>query len=254
MAKVIAPFKIKGTLDDINFVVTANGDNYARIKGKTGITAKQFKENPIFDRIRHQSTEFGHCSKKSALFRQIAHRFNQVSKEVSFAGRANKLLFEILQEDTTQPKGQRTLKGGLRTKEAVEILLGFESNLLRPLEKVLQTKVLHNSCNQTRTLFDFFPQEHLDWPDGATHVHLAMALANWDFENETYNTCYSEQTILAREAAKQTVVLQTAIPPGNQLHLTYLFIGFAKQERKKHLLLHRKNNTCSIIAAEPPSD
>ena len=63
MAKVIAPFKISGTLDDINFVVTADGENYARMKGKTGITSKQFKNNPIFDRIRHQGTEFGQCSK-----------------------------------------------------------------------------------------------------------------------------------------------------------------------------------------------
>jgi hypothetical protein len=35
MAKVIAPFIIKGPLDDINFVATADGDNYAQIKGKT---------------------------------------------------------------------------------------------------------------------------------------------------------------------------------------------------------------------------
>jgi hypothetical protein len=42
MAKVVAPFLIKGTIDDINFVVTANG-NYARTKGKTGVTAEEFK-------------------------------------------------------------------------------------------------------------------------------------------------------------------------------------------------------------------
>ena len=47
MAKVIAPFKISGTLDDINFVVTADGENYARMKGKTVITTEQFKNNLI---------------------------------------------------------------------------------------------------------------------------------------------------------------------------------------------------------------
>ena len=34
MAKVIAPFQIQGTLDDLNFVV-ADGINYVRKKGKT---------------------------------------------------------------------------------------------------------------------------------------------------------------------------------------------------------------------------
>lgn len=252
MAKVIAPFKITGTLDDINFVVTADGENYARMKGKTGVTSEQFKNNPIFDRIRHQGTEFGQCSKKSALFRQIANRFNNLSKELSYAGRVNKLLFEILEEDTTQPRGQRTLVEGLKTKDGKKNLVGFESNKLRPLSKVLKIKELHNPNNQTLTLLDFIPEEHLDWPEEATHVHLAMAMANWDFENETFNTCYSEEIILAKESKKQTMTLKTEIPTGNHLHLTFLFIGFAIQDRKKLKLLHRKNNTTTIIASEIP--
>lgn len=43
MTKVIASFNISETLDDINFVVTADGENYARMKGKTGITSYNSK-------------------------------------------------------------------------------------------------------------------------------------------------------------------------------------------------------------------
>lgn len=252
MAKVIAPFKITGTLDDINFLIAADGENYARMKGKTGVTSEQFKNNPIFDRIRHQGTEFGQCSKKSVLFRQIANRFNRLAKEVSFAGRVNKLLFEILEEDSTQPRGQRTLIEGLKTTDGKEILIGFESNKLRPLRSVLKIKEQHNPKDQTLTLFNFIPLEHLDWPEEATHVHLATALANWDFENETFDTCYSEETILAKESTKTTVTLKTEMPRGNHLHLTFFFIGFAKHHRKKHKLLHRKSNTSTIISSEIP--
>jgi hypothetical protein len=222
------------------------------MKGKTGITPEQFKNNPIFDRIRHQATEFGQCSKKSVLFRFIANRFNRLAKDVSFAGRTNKMLFEILEEDTTQPKGQRTLLEGLKTKEGKQILIGFESNKLRPLRAVLKIKEQHNPHNQTLSLLNFTPREHLDWPQEATHVHLALALANWDFENETFNTCYSEEIILAKESEKQTLTIQTAVPTGNHLHLTFFFIGFAKQDRKKYHLLHRKNNTATIIASVIP--
>jgi hypothetical protein len=81
---------------------------------------------------------------------------------------------------------------------------------------------------------------------------LATALANWDFENETFNTCYSEEIILAKDAEKQIVILKTEIPTGNHLHLTFIYIGFAKQDRKKYKLLHRKNNTATIIASEIP--
>jgi hypothetical protein len=253
MAKVIAPFKITGTLDDINFVLMPDGKNYARMKGKTGVTSEQFKNNPVFDTIRNQGSEFGHCVKKSALFRQIAQDFNKLSKEVSFAGRVNKLLFEILEEDSTQPRGHRTLLEGLKTSEGKELLLGFESNKLRPLPKVLKIKEQWNRDNQTLKLIHFVPQKHLDWPEEATHVQLAIAMANWDFEKETFDTCYCEKIMLSKESEKQTVLLKTEIPKGDQLHLTFFFIGFAKQDRKKLKLLHRKNNTTTIIASEIPN-
>jgi hypothetical protein len=248
MAKVVAPFLIKGTIDDINFVVTADGKNYARAKGKTGVTAKEFKNNPIFDRIRNQGQEFGHCTKKSVLFRQLAVRFNDLAKDGSFAGRVNKLLFEILQEDTSQPQGKRTLAEGLKTKDGKELLLFFESNKLRPLHQVLKVKEHCNLENKTVTLTDFIAKEHLDWPEETTHVHLASGTANWNFENDTFDTCYSNEMILDKESEKQTITLKTNEPIGNQLHLTFLFIGFAKRERKKYKLLHRKNNTATLIA------
>lgn len=247
MAKVIAPFIIKGTLDDINFVATADGGNYARIKGKTGVTSEEFKNNPIYDRIRNQGKEFGHCVKKSAIFRQLAVRFYNLAKDGSIAGRANKLLLEILEEDCTQPQGKRTLAEGLKTNDGKEALLFFESNKLRPIRKVLKIKEQCITNAQTVILNDFIPKEHLDWPEEATHVHLATATANWDFENDHFNTCYSNEYILDKESEKQTLTLTTDKPIGDHLHLSYLFIGFARQERKKHKMLHRKNNTATII-------
>ena len=253
MAKVIAPFLIKGTIEDINFVVTADGENYARMRGKTGVTAEQFKNNPIFDRIREQGQEFGQCAKKSAIFRQLAVNFNKRAKDGSVAGRANKLLFEILQEDTTQPQGKRTLTEGLKTTDGKEALLLFESNKLRPLHKVLKIKEQYNPENRTVTLIDFLPNQHLDWPEDATQVLLAIATANWDCENNTFNTCYSTELVLEKEAKKQNITLITDKPMGDQLHLTFLFIGFIKQDRKKQTFLHRKYNTTTVIACHTPT-
>lgn len=252
MAKIIAPFLIKGTIEDINFVVTADGENYARIRGNTGVTAEQFKNNPIFDRIREQGQEFGQCAKKSAIFRQLALNFNQRAKDGSVAGRANKLLFDILQEDNTQPQGKRTLTEGLKTTDGKEALLFFESNKLRPSKKVLKIEGKYKPENRTFILSDFVPSQHLDWPEEATHVQLAIATANWDYEKDTFNTCYSTEVTLEKEAEKQNITLITAKPIGDQLHLTFLFIGFLKQERKKIKFLHRKYNTTTVIAHHTP--
>ncbi|TDE51277.1 hypothetical protein [Flavobacterium sp. GT3P67] len=252
MAKVIAPFLIKGTIDDINFVVTADGENYARKRGNTGVTAEEFKNNPIFDRIRNQGQEFGQCVRKAAQFRQLAVRFNTLAKDGSVAGRTNKLLFEILQEDTTQPQGKRTLTEGLKTSEGKENLLFFESNKLRPLRTVLKIKEEYNPDSQTVIINDFLAKEHLDWPEEATQVLLATATANWDFENDSYETFYSSEWILDKEAEKQTITITTEKPSGNELHLTFLFIGFLKQDRKKQIVLHRKYNTTTVIAYHVP--
>ncbi|WPR71623.1 hypothetical protein SLW70_00420 [Flavobacterium sp. NG2] len=248
MAKVIAPFKIKGTLDDLNYVVTADGNNYVRTKGKTGITAEQFKTNPIFDPIRQQAKEFKYCVHKSKIFRLLAARFNNIAKDGSFAGRVNKLLLEILEEDLTESKGKRTLDKVLKTKDGKEALLLFESNKLRPLRQVLKTIETVNLEKQTITLTDFNAQTQLDWPEAANEVRFCMATTNWNYENDTFESCYSDEIILNKESETQTLTLTTAKPLENQLQLTFLCIYFATKERKKVKLLHRKWNSCTIVA------
>lgn len=252
MAKVTAPFLIKGTIDDLNFVVTADGSNYVRMKGKTGVTAAAFKNNPVFDPIRQQGQEFGHCVQKAKLFRQLAARFNELAKDGSFAGRANKLLLEILQEDTIEPRGKRTLANGLKTESGKEALLFFESNKLRPLRQLLKIKEIHNPQNQTITLADFYAKEDLDWPEEATQAHLAMATANWDYENDSFDSCYSSEIIFDKASSRQTLTLSTEKPIGNHLQLTFLSINFTKKEKKVMKYLHRKYNTATLIAYHLP--
>lgn len=110
----------------------------------------------------------------------------------------------------------------------------------------------YNLENKTVTLTDLIAKKHLDWPEEATHAHLSSATANWDFENDSFDSCYSDEIILTKESEKQTLILQTNKPMGNHLYLIFLFIGFAKQERKKYKMLHRKTNTTTIIACYTP--
>ena len=105
MAKLTGQIKIKGTIGYLVFIEDASKEIYVREKGKPGITKKQFKENPIFGRIWEHGTEFGCCVRKSRIFRLLAKQFYDKAKEVSFAGRVNKLLFEILEEDTENKIG-----------------------------------------------------------------------------------------------------------------------------------------------------
>jgi hypothetical protein len=252
MAKVIGPLKLSGTLGDITFADTTEG-NIAKEKREDYMTSEEFMANPVYDPIRDHGKEMGYCFKKARLFRMLAVNFYKNAKDVSFAGRANQILFEILEEDLINPKGQRTLGEGMKSEFLHEILLGFEGNKQKPLKKVLKTKYTHSHEERTTTITDFNPENHLEWPEEATHAHFAMATANWDFENDTFDTCYSDEIIIAKESDIQTINLTTEKPKGNQLQLTYLHISFATRQRRKYKPFHRRSNTASIIAYHYPN-
>lgn len=95
-------------------------------------------------------------------------------------------------------------------------------------------------------------KEYLDWPEEAKNVLLATTNTYWDFENDTFQTSYSTELILDKESEKKTIKRTTEKPLGNQLHLTFLFIGFLKQVRKKQIFLHRKHNTTTVIKYHSP--
>lgn len=251
MAKVIGAIKLSGTLEDITFANTTEG-NVAKKKREKYMTSAEFMANPIYDPIRSHGKEMGACATKSRIFRMLVSNFYKNSKDVSFAGRANQILFEILEEDTVNPKGQRTLGEGMKSEFLHEILVGFEGNKQKPLKKVLKTKYTHSQEERTLKIIDFNPLNHLDWPEEATHAHLAMATSNWDFEKDTFDTCYSEEIKIAKESPTETIALSTEKPKGNQLQLTYLYISFAKLERRKYKHFHRRSNTVSIIACHHP--
>ena len=247
MAKVIAPFKIVGTLDDLNFYLDENNVNRVRTKGKTGVTSEEFKRNPIFTKAKNHGKEFGRASKKAQNFRKVAHYFNNRAKDGSFSGRANKLMLDVIHEDVTNPHGERTVENGMQSPDSVSYFIGFEGNKLRPLKKVLKTKWVWDETASQLTINNFNPKKKIDWPENADKLHIAIARANWNYEENNFTTVYSEEIIIKKDESTTNIKLQTTIPEDNNLQLVFLFIGFSIQDRKKTTELKRSNNTVSII-------
>jgi hypothetical protein len=247
MAKVIAPFQIAGTIDDLNFYMDENNVNRVRIKASSTMTTEKFRNEPAFHKMRMHNQEFAQCTTIAKTFRLIAEEFNTKAKDGSFAGRVNKLLFEILQEDKHNELGSRQFKEGIKTKFGQELLLGFESNKLRPLAQVLKNKKWKIK-KYTFNWPNCIPFIDIDWPEEATHVNFNLAIANWNTENNTYSTQYGTPFIFSKTDAEQDITLQGLPPNEYHLHIVFLFIGFSKQRGSHHLPLHRKYNTTSIIA------
>lgn len=247
MAKVIAPFKIVGTLDDLVFYVDQDNVNRVKTKGNTGITSKQFLENPIFTKARNHGKEFGRCTKWGQKFRKIAHYFYERAKDGSFSGRSNKLMLEIMNEDTTSPHGERTVDIGIEAADAKTYFTGFEGNKLRKLKNVLKTKWEWDEKTRTFLIKKFNPTKHIDWPEEAEQVHLAIAYANWNYKENKFHTEYSNEIIMEKDEKTANLLLQTELPEGDEIKLTFLYIGFSTKERKKFKELKRSNNTVTII-------
>ena len=250
MAKVIAPFKIVGTLDDLVFYLDQENNNLVKTKGNPGITTEQFLTNPIFTKARNHGIEFGRCSKKGQIFRKLAHYFNVRAKEGSFAGRTVKLMLDILNEDIINTNGQRTVEEGMKAPESKTYFVGFEGNKLRPLKSVLKSKWAWNQEKSEFTIKSFNPSKSIDWPETAEQVHISVARANWDYVLDKFTTEYSEEIIIGKEEKTASISLKTNIPPEKNLHLVFLYIGFSIKDRKKTKLLKRVNNTVSIIWSE----
>jgi hypothetical protein len=247
MAKVIAPFKIVGTLDDLTFYLDQENNNLVKTKGNPGITKEQFKNNPIFQKVKNHGAEFGRCSKKGQVFRKLAHYFNSRAKDGSYAGRVNKLMLDILNEDQTNPTGLRTVEKGMESEDAKEYFVGFEGNKLRPLKKVLKAKWNWNANESQITINKLNPKKHIDWPEEAEFVSIAIARANWNYIDDTFTTEYSSEILIDKEEKPLDIKLETKIPTGNHVQLTFLFIGFSLKNRKTTKELKRNNNTVSII-------
>lgn len=249
MAKVIAPFKIVGTLDDLTFYLDQEKNNLVKTKGNPGITKEQFKNNPIFQKVKNHGIEFGRCSKKGQTFRKLAHYFNCRAKDGSFAGRANKLMLDILNEDTINQHGQRTIEEGMKAEDSKTYFVGFEGNKLRPLKTVLKKKWSWNPDTSEFKIKALNPTKDIDWPEKAEQMHIAIARSNWDYINDKFTTEYSEEIIIVKDEKATSINLKTniQIPLENELQLVFLFIGFSIQDRKKIKELKRSNNTVSII-------
>lgn len=250
MAKVTAPFEIEGTIDDLNFY-KASEQNLVRLKGKPGITKEQFANNPIFNHIIEHGTEFGSCVRKARVFRLLAKQFYDKAKEVSFAGRVNQLLFEILEEDTTNKKGERKLEIGLQIPELHEILVNFEGNKLRPLNKVVKKKVEFDWTQNKINLTTINTEKDMVWPEpDANQIHFQIAIANWNCKEDLFENHYSNEIILEKTNAEVQLEFEINKLQTKDLWLAFIYIGFSNKERRKTKPLHKKWNTTTIIGIQ----
>ncbi|MGG5207537.1 hypothetical protein ACQWU4_01230 [Chryseobacterium sp. MIQD13] len=123
MATYESLIKIKGSVGDLVFY-SLNGKNVVR--KKSGFNKTAFKKSPSYEKVRQNSSEFGHCSKAGKIIRSCIEGYIKETGEPLLYQRFAKLMTAVKDLDTASEKGKRTVQNGLATEEGVKLLKEFK--------------------------------------------------------------------------------------------------------------------------------
>ncbi len=249
MAKLTSPFTISGTLDDLNFMDSKDG-NFIRMKGKTGITKAQFRDNPIFNPIRKHGKIFGFCSRKGNVFKQLVQPFYKNVYALSLKGRCNKLMLAIFREGTPQEDYDLQFHEGLCGMNAQSFLLGFEGNVHQQLKDVLAVPLSFEWDRLQLSLSTLTPLHDILWPEGATQVEVQLALANWDNQSNSFETSFSTTILLTQTSQATALDFELKPPKGHHLWLVFIHFRFSYMQYNQLKFLPKSSNSCTLIGVK----
>ncbi|SHJ16739.1 hypothetical protein SAMN05443429_11112 [Cruoricaptor ignavus] len=221
MARQKSIIKLDGTIGDITFYKSQDG-YLAREKG--GVSAERIKNDPKFQRTRENGNEFGRAGKAGKALRNSIRPQLQKASDSRMVSRLTKDMVTVIQADTTNPRGERTVKDG-----DPKILIGFDFNINGKLGTTLYmpwNKALDKAAGTASvSIPDFSPTTMVNAPGGTTHFRILAAAAAVDFDEETYEVSSQETAIMPWEASTvQGLNLDLTLPAGTP-NTAFLVLG-----------------------------
>lgn len=151
MATYESIIKIKGAVGDLVFY-NLNGKNVVR--KKSGFNKTAFKKSPTYEKVRQNSSEFGHCSKIGKVIRQALDKYIKEAEDPLLYQKFTKVMTEIKDLDFISAKGKRTVKNGIITEKGNLLLKNFQfgekPNLGKEISITLKDQNI--SLNKTSSL------------------------------------------------------------------------------------------------------
>lgn len=143
MATYESFLKLNGKVGDLVFY-NLNGKNIVR--KKSGFNKNAFKKSASYEKVRQNSSEFGHCSKIGKVIRQSLEDYIKESDDPLLYQKFAKLMTEIKDLDIISDKGKRTVENGIITELGTQKLKGFQFGIISSLE---------NSVSVSAGLWDY---------------------------------------------------------------------------------------------------
>lgn len=105
---------------------------------KSGFNSKAFEENPKYEKVRQNSSEFGRCSKAGKLIRSTLAPYIGDIGDKYFYQKFAKFITQIKNLDTKNVKGERKVENGWNLKESQEQIEQFSFGVIPPVASHLK--------------------------------------------------------------------------------------------------------------------
>ncbi len=123
MATYESIIKLTGSVGDLVFY-TLNGKNVVR--KKSGFNKNAFKKSASYEKVRQNSSEFGHCSKVGKIIRQALDHYVKAAGDPLLYQSFAKTMTRIKDLDQISARGNRNVKNGLSLEEGKKLLKEFQ--------------------------------------------------------------------------------------------------------------------------------
>lgn len=246
MARQNGLIKIKGTLDNVNFYKTKDGD-LARMK--TSVDAARIKNDPAFVRTRENNQEFGMAASSGKLVRDAFRPMTMLAADGRVTARLTKLMSDIRKLDTTSARGERTVATAIADPLAKEKLKGFNFNKEAILKSILFRPFTLDVNTGILEIIDLIPTNHIAAPQGATHVAFSSSWGKVDFSGDIYEVQQSNTVNLPIDANPSTVTLTPpSTPAGTGIDVFLLLVEFFQEVNgNQYSLKDGQYNALSIV-------
>ena len=219
MARQSGLIKLKGTLDNVNFYKTKDG-NLARMK--TSVDAKRIANDPAFERTRENGKEFGSSAGSGKLLRDAVRPMAMNASDGRVTARMTKIMTAIKNLDTTSDRGKRVVALGIQDPAGAATLKGFDFNKDAILGSILFKPFTVDTATGEIVITDLSPMNDVIWPQGATHIQLTAGFAGVDFQTAEKDLQVSASVNLPIDPLLTTVILTPASAPVLGTTLLYL--------------------------------
>lgn len=227
MARQSGLIKLKGTLDNVNFYKTKDG-NLARMK--TSVDAQRIANDPAFERTRENGAEFGSSAGSGKQLRDAVRPMALNAADGRVTARLTKVMTVIKNLDTMNARGRRVVAQGIQDPDGIATLKGFDFNKNALLGSILYKPFVVNTATGEIVIVDLVPQLDVQFPQGATHIQLSCGFAGLDFATGDKDLQLSPAVNLPIDPTQTTVTLTPAgVPVVGTTKLFLLKIEFFQE-------------------------